>query len=532
MSALAGTVPLVRLALRRDRILVPLWVVTFAFMVTFSAQATMELYPTEASRVQAVAALNGAPALVAFYGRVYGTSLGSLSLIKMGGIGAALLAVLAFTLVIRHSRADEEAGRLELVGATVVGRQAPLTAAVTVGIGTSLAIGLLSALGLIAVGLAPEGAVAFGLAWTATGCAFTAVGAFSAQLTTGRRTAVGISAAVLGAAYLLRAVGDATGHDAAGWISWLSPIGWSQQVRPFAQERWGVLLLLAAFSVVLGAGAYALAGRRDLGAGLLADRPGAATAAPTLSTPLGLAWRQHRGTLLAWAIALVIVGAIVGSIATEVGGIIDSPQARDFITKLGGTRVLTDAYLALELGMFGSIVSIFGMQAAMRLRTEENAWRADLMLSTATGRTRWLMSHVAMAVLGTTAVLLLGGLASAVGYAAQLGDASAIGEVVLGAAIQVPAACVMVGIVVAVFGLAPRLTTATWAVLVAFMLLGEFGPLFELPQWLMDLSPFGHVPRIPGGELDAAALLGLAAVATLLVGIGTAGFRRRDVAIG
>jgi ABC-2 type transport system permease protein len=154
------------------------------------------------------------------------------------------------------------------------------------------------------------------------------------------------------------------------------------------------------------------------------------------------------------------------------------------------------------------------------------------MLSTATGRTRWLMSHVAMAVLGTTAVLLLGGLASAVGYAAQLGDASAIGEVVLGAAIQVPAACVMVGIVVAVFGLAPRLTTATWAVLVAFMLLGEFGPLFELPQWLMDLSPFGHVPRIPGGELDAAALLGLAAVATLLVGIGTAGFRRRDVAIG
>jgi ABC-2 type transport system permease protein len=529
MSALAGTVPLVRLALRRDRILLPSWVVTFAFMVTFSASATIELYPTEASRVQAVAALNGAPALVAFYGRVYGTSIGALSLIKMAGLGAAFLAVLAFMLVIRHSRAEEEAGRLELVGATVVGRHAPLTAAVAVGVGASLAIGLLSALGLTAVGLPAEGAVAFGLAWATTGCAFAAVGALSAQLTAGRRTAVGIAAAVLGLAYMLRAIGDATGHDAAGWVSWLSPIGWSQQVRPFAQERWPVLLLLVLFSVVVVIGAYALAGRRDLGAGLLADRPGAATAAPSLSSPMGLAWRLHRGTLLAWAVAFAIVGAIVGSIATEVGGIIDSPQARELITKLGGTRVLTDAYLALELGMIGSIGSIFGMQAAMRLRSEETTWCADLTLSTATGRTRWAMSHVAMAVLGTAAVLLLGGLASAVGYAAQLGDVSAMGEVVLGAAIQIPAACVMVGIVVAAFGLAPRLTTATWAVLVAFLLVGEFGALLELPGWLMDLSPFGHVPRIPGNDLEVLPLLGLSVVAIALIGAGLAGFHRRDV---
>ena len=532
MSTLAGTGPLVRLALRRDRVLLPAWVATFAFMVTFSAQATMELYPTEASRVQAVAALNGTPTLVAFYGRVYGTSLGALSLIKMAGIGAALLAVLAFMLVIRHSRAEEEAGRLELVGATVVGRHASLTAAVAIGVGASLLIGALSALGLVAVGLPAGGAVAFGLAWATTGCAFSAVGAFSAQLTAGRRAAVGIAAAILGLAYMLRAIGDSTGHDAAGWISWLSPIGWSQQVRPFAQERWPVLLLVVTFAVAVGVATYALASRRDLGAGLLADRPGPAVAPASLSSPVGLAWRLQRGTLLAWAVAVAIVGAIVGSIASDVGGILDSPQAQDFIRKLGGTRALTDAYLALELGMLGSIVSIFGMQAAMRLRSEENAWRADLMLSTATARTRWAWSHAAMAVLGTAGVLLLGGLASATGYAAQLGDASVIGEVVLGAAIQIPAACVMVGIVVAVFGVVPRLTTATWGALVAFLLLGEFGPLLELPQWLMDLSPFGHVPRVPGNDLEWGPLLGLSAVAVALVLVGFAAFRRRDVASG
>jgi len=529
MSTLAGTAPLVRLALRRDRILFPTWVAGFALMVTFSAQATMELYPTQISRAQAVAALNDAPALVAFYGRIYGASLGALSLIKMGGIGAALLAVLAFMLVIRHSRAEEEAGRLELVGATVVGRHASLTAAVSVGVGASVAIGGLSALGLIAVGLPARGAVAFGLAWAATGCAFTAVGAFSAQLTAGRRAAVGIAASALGLAYMLRAIGDTTGYDAAGWLSWLSPIGWSQQVRPFAHERWPVLLLLVTFSIVVAVGAYVLSDRRDLGAGLLADRPGPATAGESLSSPMGLAWRLHRGTLLAWAAAFLLVGGTVGGITSDVGGIIDSPQARDFITKLGGTKVLTDAYLALELGMLGSVASVFGMQAAMRMRSEETAWRADLALSTATGRTRWLGSHVVTAVLGTVGLLALGGLASGVAYAAQLGDASAIGEVLLGAAVQIPATCVMVGVVVAAFGLVPRLTTATWGLLVAFMLLGEFGPLFELPQWLMDLSPFGHVPRIPGNELEVVSLLGLALVAVGLIGAGLTAFRRRDL---
>lgn len=529
MNPFVGTGSLVRLALRRDRILLPAWIATFVLMVTFSASATSDLYPTAASRIQAVASLNGTPALVAFYGRIYGSSLGALSLIKMSGIGAAFLALLAFMLVVRHTRAEEEAGRLELLGATVVGRFASLSAAVWVGVGASLVIGVLSALGLIATGLPVGGSIAFGLAWAATGCAFAAVGAFSAQLTAGGRAATGIAASFLGLAYILRAIGDTTGHHAASWVSWLSPIGWSQQVRPFAQERWPVLLLLVAFAIAVGIGAYALAGRRDLGAGLLADRPGSAVASAGLSSPIGLAWRLQRGTLLAWTIAVTLLGAIVGSIASNVGGIIDSPQAKDFITKLGGTRVLTDAYLAMELGMLGSIVSIFGMQSAMRLRSEEVPWRTDLMLSTATGRVRWLASHVSLAVVGTAGVLLLGGLASGAGYAAAVGDAAVVGRVVAGAAVQIPAACVMIGIVVATFGLLPRATSATWGLLVAFLLLGEFGSVLNLPRWVMDLSPFAHTPRIPGGRVEALPLLVLTAVATVLITAGIAGFSRRDV---
>jgi ABC-2 type transport system permease protein len=475
--------------------------------------------------------MNSSPALVALYGRIYNASPGALSLLKIGGLGTAMLAILAFMLVVRHTRAEEEAGRFELLGSTGVGRFAVLTAGLMIGIGTCVLIGLLSTVGLIASGLPVPGSVAFGLAWAATGCAFSAVGALAAQLTTGGRTASGIAAAFLGVAYMVRAVADASGVGGGGaaWLSWLSPIGWDQQVRPFADERWPVLLLLVAFAVATTVGAFALASRRDLGAGLLADRPGSGTASAGLSSPLGLSWRLQRGTFVAWLVALLLGGAIVGSIASQVGGMLNSPQAKDLITKLGGTQGLTDAYLALELAAFGSIISIFGMQTAMRLRSEEVGLRAEAVLSTAVGRVRWLAGYATVALAGTAALILMAGAASGAGHAAQIGDASQIGRLIGDAAVQIPAAFVMVGLVVAVFGLFPRFTTATWGVLVAFILLGEFGALFNLPHWVMNVSPFANVPQMPGGNVNVVSMVVLLAIAAALLAVGAFGFSRRDV---
>jgi ABC-2 type transport system permease protein len=529
VNSFAGTGSLIRLALRRDRLILPVWIGIFVAMAASSAFAVSDLYATTTSRIAAVRSINDSPAIVALYGRVYSDSLGSVSLIKMSGLGAAMLAVLAFLLVVRHTRAEEASGRLELVGATAVGRYSMLTSALFVAMMTSVAIGALSALSLIAAGLPVAGSAAFGLAWTATGCAFAAVGGVTAQLTTAGRTATGLAAAFLGLAYLIRAVGDATGHNAASWFSWLSPIGWGQQVRPFADERWVVLLLLVAFTIAMTFVAFALNGRRDLGAGLLADRPGSPVASRWLSSPLGVSVRLERGTVIAWTAAIVLSGAIVGSIASQVGGMLDSPQAKDFIAKLGGTRALTDAYLAIVLSMFGVIVAVFGMQAVMRARNEETGNQAEAVLSTAVGRSRWLLSFVIVAMAGTGAILVVGGFASAVGNSAQTGTTSQFGSIFAGALVQIPAAWVMVGIVVAAFGLVPKMTKATWVLLVAFLLLGEFGPLINLPAWVMNISPFAHTPRMPGGVVGAGPLLELTAIAIALIAAGTMGFSRRDV---
>lgn len=109
---LTGTAGLVRLALRRDRLLIPAWVGLFAAMAAFSASATVGLYPKEASRVEAANTINSASATVALYGPIYDpTSLGALSITKLTAVYAALLSILMVMLVVRHTRAEEEAGR-------------------------------------------------------------------------------------------------------------------------------------------------------------------------------------------------------------------------------------------------------------------------------------------------------------------------------------------------------------------------------------------------------------------------------------
>lgn len=521
----AGTRPLVRLALRRDRIMLPAWILGFAGMAGFSASATVGLYPSEADRVAAAETVNSTSALVALYGRITDpTSLGQLSLFKLTAFGAALTGVLMVFVVIRHTRADEETGRLELMAAGRLGRFAPLTAALLVATGASLLLGVISALALIAAGLAVAGSFAFGLGWAMTGVAFAAVTGICAQVTTGARTARGLALLTVALAYAVRAVGDVSEGT---WLSWLSPIGWMQQVRAYAGDRWWVLLLPLALTLVSAPVAFWLRDRRDVGAGLITDRPGPATG--RISGVFGLAWRLQRGAFLSWCAGFATFGLLLGSISDSVTGFLDSPQAQQFLEQLGGTQALTDAFLATELSFAGIIVAAYGISAASRLHSEEVEGHLELLLSTPTSRVRWILSHTIVALLGVAVVLLVGGLAMGIGNAMALGEADRAGSLLTASLARVPAAWVLTGIVLLVFGWLPRLVPAVWGVFVAALVIGEFGPLWDLPQWLMDVSPFVHSPRLPAVDATLSAVVPLTLVAAALVAVGVVGWRRRDL---
>lgn len=317
-----------------------------------------------------------------------------------------LIAVAVILTVIRHTRADEENGRTELVDSTAIGRYASLTAALLLSFGASLGTGAIGAAGLLCTDVPAAGSLAFGAALACSGLVFTAVAAVTAQLSPSARFARGAAFAVLGTAFTLRAVGDA----GSGTLSWLSPLGWSLLVKPYAGERWWVLVLHLTTATALTLLAYRLLVGRDVGAGLIAERPGPASASPALGNAFGLTWRLDRSALLLWTVGLCLYGLLVGSVVHGIGDELgDSGAARDIVARMGGTSALEQAFIAVAFAMMGMAAAAFAVSLTLRLHQEESSQRAETVLAGSVSRTRWLASHLVTALGGSMVAMLASG---------------------------------------------------------------------------------------------------------------------------
>lgn len=81
----------------------------------------------------------------------------------------------------------------------------------------------------------------------------------------------------------------------------------------------------------------------------------------------------------------------------------------------------------------------------------------------------------------------------------------------------------------ALHGLLPRAAVAAWAVAGAALLLGWVGPALDVPRTVLEVPPYGHLPKLPGGEMSWSPVLVLLLIAAALAGAGLAGLRRRDL---
>jgi ABC-2 type transport system permease protein len=525
-TAFAGTLGMLRLYLRRDRVVLPLWVLLLSLpLATVYVGSIEKVYPDQAARAGFAASIMASPAQRALYGQIYNDSLGATGIWK-AGMFHLLIAVAVILTVIRHTRADEETGRAELIDSTAVGRYASLTAALLLSFGASVITGAVGAAGLLTTSVPPSGSLAFGAALACSGLVFTAVAAVAAQLSSSARFARGAAFAVLAAAFTLRAVGDA----GSGTLSWLSPLGWSLQVRPYAGDRWWVLLLHLATTVLLTALAYRLLAGRDVGAGLIAERPGPAAASPMLRGALGLAWRLDRGALLLWTVGLCLYGLLIGSVVHGIGDELGGGTARDIVERMGGTGALEQAFVAVAFCMLGMMAAAFAISLTLRPHHEEAGQRAETVLGGAVGRSRWLAGHLAIALIGSAVAMLIAGAAAGLTYGVAAHDIGGkLSMVVATAAVQLPAVWLSAAVTVALFGLAPRFSPVAWGVLVGFVALYLIGSLSGFPQWLLDLEPFAHIPRVTGGAFTPVPLLWLLAIDAALIALGMAAFRRRDV---
>ncbi|HEX7661910.1 MAG TPA: ABC transporter permease [Pseudonocardiaceae bacterium] len=531
-GSFVGTGALTRFALRRDRIMLAAWIYLIVITVLGTLYSYKSVYSTPQELATFTNAIKDNASILAITGPSFGEyTVPAATAWKLGTWVGGFTGVLSLLLVIRHTRAEEETGRLELIDSTVVGRYAAPTAALLVAVIANVLIGGINAIGLIALGAPAAGSVAMGVGMCLTGCVFAAVAAVTAQITTSATGARGLALTVLGAAFLVRAVGDGGGPRGLSWLSWLSPLAWGPRMRPFTVERWWVLAIPLIVMLVVGAVGYALVPRRDFGDGLLPDRPGPATAARSFSNPFALAWRLQRGVLLTWVISYALFGAVLGSIVKMFVDVVrDNPEVSTIMARMGGQGAYTDLMVSAMMSLFGLVASAYAVQATQRLRTEESSRRVEPLLATGTSRIGWALSHVLFTVLGTAALMVAFGLCFGLVDGAREGTLGhTVGADLMAALVQLPAAWVLGALAVTLFGLWPRLTGLGWAAVAIAVVLTDLGTELRLPQLVMDISPYTHLPKLPGGTVTSTPLLWLLAVTVLLLVVGLIGFRRRDI---
>lgn len=524
---MTGTWTLVRHFLRRDRWMLLWWSLGITLLYWSQAISVEAVYPDQADLDRAAALMGSNAAFVAMAGpaRALNTIGGQVTW-QATAFGAVAIGLMSMFLVVRHTRAEEENGRDELLRASAIGRQATTAATVVVVVLADALVGLLVTLSLVTFPLAVADSLALGVGLAAVGFVFAGTALLAAQLTSSARAAYGLTGVAIGTAYVLRAIGD-VGTPA---LTWLSPIGWYQGMHPFSGVRWWPLLLLAAFAAVAVAGALAVFARRDHGSGVVADRPGPGRASPALGRPLGLAWRLQRGAVWGWAVGLLLTGVSYGSLGNDVGALLgDSATSQEMFVPSGMS--LVDGFYATAILMLALMSSGFAITSALRPRHDELDGRVEALLATGLSRTRWLLTQVVLTTLASTVVLLMGGLGLGVSYAVTADDGGAVGRYLLATLPHVAPVLVLAGLTTLAYGVRARWAGVAWLGLVLAVVVLLFGTVFRMPEWLQDLSPFHHLALVPAEDFRWAPLLALTAIAVALMAAGIAGFTRRDVEV-
>lgn len=516
----------VRFVVRRNWLRLVIWAAVLAVMIPVVYDSQQKAFPTQAAR-DSYAHVANTPAVAAMTGLPYAAgSLGGILVIKIWMTLAVALAFASIFLVTRNGRADEEAGRTELLRASALGRHAYSMANYVVVGGLSVAAGVLISLLCLAAKLPPAGSLVMGASIAGTGLAFVAIAAICGQMSSTSRGANSLAVAVLAVFYFIRAGADlqADGSNVTA-LSWFSPIGWAQNMRAFGQDTWWPLLALLALAVVGCAVALRIETHRDLGMGLLPERRGPARASAFLAEPVGLVLRLQRGTLVGWMAGAVVAGLFYGGVARAMTSVLDpsNPFAKSFV---GGSHGMLDGVLGIFVLFNALLAGAFAVQSLAGARTEEAAGRLESQLAGSLSRFKWLSAHVLVAAAGSAVMLLVGGYLTG-----AASDGAATGPQLAAAAFAYwPAVLLMIGVLLFLQGFLPRQSTSVaWAVYGVSVLVTMFGGLFSLSDSVIRSTPFGAVPRLPADDFTLLPIVVLTAIAAVLAILGFRRFGTRDI---
>lgn len=508
---------------------------TLSFSLLFCGVAAANVvgyrktYPTLADRLKFAHTFGANTATRLFYGTPHElTTIGGYASWRVGGVLSLFAGFVGALAATRTLRGEEETGRAELVAVGAITRPAILAAKLAAVAAAVVALWFATLIGLAAGRLPVAGSAYLALATVAAAVVYAGVGAVASQLCSTRRGALELAGSVLALDFLLRVVSDTTNHQG---LHWIAPLGWVEELQPFADPRPAVLALPAVLAVALFALALALEGRRDLGVGLLAPRD--LTLKPglrLLRSPTLLALRSERISLTAWVIATGGFAFVIGTVSKSVASAGLSANVKQQLHKLGSVQIATPSgYIGLTFLFFVLAVSLFCCGQLAAARSEEAEGRLETLFALPQSRTHWLAGRLALAVCGAVVIALAAGLGAAVG--ASVAGAHVSWPHLVEAGLNcLPASVLFLGVGALLVATVPRLGVgAAYALVILAFVWELFGALVGVPVWLLAVSPFHQLGLVPAAPFRATSAAGMLALGGAAAAAALVRFRDRDL---
>lgn len=527
-DSFTGASHLVRLVLRRDRVRLPLWILGLGGLIAVSALAVPPIYDTPAKVAGYASAVGASPVSYLMSGRQAGIdTIGGIVANEISQVAQLGICLMVMFLVIRHTRAEEESGRAELLRSGVLGRHASTLAAMLYAVSAAVLIGVVTTGSMLAASLNTVGSLTYGAGLTLLGLCYVTLSLLAAQLASSARGALALAGGIVAAGYLVRGVGAM--QDNA--LVWVSPFGWAQAMNAFGEERWWPALLLLALTGALLATSVWVTAHRDFAGGVLHPRLGPSSAGPLLGTPVGLVLRLQRGLLIGWGMGLFALGLLYGAVMPTVPDLVASnPDIAEFIgASVDAEQALIDAFLRYIFLFMAVLSTGFAVTSVLRLRSEEETGRAEMVLATTVRRSSWVGATLVVATLGTTVLSVLMGLGLALGYGVGMHDWDEPPGQVVAQLSYVPGVLLLMAIAAALTGLLPRASLLAWAPVTFVAVQALLGETLRLPDWVNGISPFWHLPGLPVEPYQVTPTLVLLTLTAALVVLTMWGYRRRDI---
>ncbi|WP_164214402.1 ABC transporter permease [Virgibacillus sp. YIM 98842] len=529
LSTSRNTLQLTRLIMRRDRIRIPLWLIGITFFTLIVPVAYEEMYGSDQER-QGMAETMGNPAMTAMVGpgNLENYTVGAMTSHQMLLLTAVVVGLMNILLVNRHTRVDEEEGRIELIRSLPVGRMANVNATMLILAITNILLALINGFGLYALGIESmnlEGSLLYGAALGGAGIVFAGITAVFAQLSESSRGAAGYSIAVLLIAYLIRAVGDVSNET----LSMISPLGWVSKTEAYWNNNWWPVLLMLGVSVIIFIFAGYLNSIRDLGAGFFPARLGRTNASAFLQSPLGHALRLQRGGIIAWAIAMLVLGLSYGSVMGDLEVFFsDNDMIAEILVQEEGFT-LTEQFIPMLMMVMGILGAVPPVMAMLKIYGEEKKNRLEQILASSVSRTKLLASYFLIAVVNGFIMVSLSAIGLWAAGTAVMDEPFYFDKVYGAGIVYYPATLVLIGLAVLLIGYLPKFSSFVWLYLFYSFIVLYLGGMLDLPEWLGRMSPYGYIPQLPVEDMEWMPIVILSIIAAVLIIAGFIGYNRRDM---